>query len=587
MCGIFGIVKKEGHLLDDKKIYKMHKAQLHRGPDHFGYLKDGKVFLGNNRLSIIDLEQGNQPFYSSDRKIAVLQNGEIFNFVELQNELRGKGIKFDTSSDTEVILKLYEEYGIEMLNKLNGMFSISILDKKKQCLYLVRDRFGVKPLFYYKDSTEILFSSEIKSLLEVLKESSINKKALISYLKYNFVGGNESIFNNINSVKPGHYLKLNLKNNDLNEIDWWDQEKEIVKYQELLSLNSDIDLVREIIFDSIKIRMRSDVEYSAFLSGGIDSSIIVSQMNKITDTRFNTFTIGFNNSKYDESKFADEVAKELNVNHHCELINNDILEVWKDVLFYTEQPHGDASFMPMYLLSKLASKKDKVVLTGDGADEIFGGYDKYFHFNDEKNFLDDFTSESTLFKNSDIEQLGDFPNVKDVDIIRDLVNVDPLFNSGVLRDAPNMAMYLDVKFLLPNNNLIKPDRMGMAHSIELRSPFMDYRVVSLGLALRAEEKLKNKTSKYYLREAFKNDIPDLVSNRKKQKFIVPLNENKLNIEKFFKIIKNSKLSEIGITNDKFIENLYFNHLNNKSNNYRELRALAALSLWHDNFSKYI
>jgi asparagine synthase (glutamine-hydrolysing) len=586
MCGVFGIVKKGEDEISDYEMSAMHKAQIHRGPDHFGYFNNKGVFLGNNRLSIIDLENGNQPFYSDDKKIAVLQNGEIFNYVELQSELKGLGVNFQTDSDTEVILRLFEKFGISMLEKLNGMFSITIFDKKNNKLYLIRDRFGQKPLFYFEDNNKFIYSSEIKSILELGVSTSVNEKALVSFLKYNFVAGKETIFKSIYNVDPGNYIELNLKDNTYREVKWWNAETEVEKISSLLTKDNRIELIRDTIIDSIRIRMRSDVEYSAFLSGGIDSSIIVSQMNKITTNKFNTFTIGFGNSKFDESKIANEVAMQMNVNHRCENFNDNILDYWSEVLKFTEQPHGDVSFIPMYLLSKFASEKDRVVLTGDGADELFGGYNKYFEIRDDSDLETQFIESSTLFSDTEIKMLLGGQISSSVNVIRELIQNDSLLSNSVLEGNQNKSMYLDTIFLLPYNNLIKPDRMGMAHSIELRSPFMDYRNVALAFALKAEDKIANNTSKYIIRQAFKEDIPESVFRRDKQKFIVPLNENKVNIERFYKIIINSDLDQLGITNEKFIENLYLNHTSGKINHYRELRALAALSLWYNIYSKF-
>ena len=491
MCGIFGIIDKEGEEISIESMEKMHKAQLHRGPDHFGYLLDGNVFLGNNRLSIIDINNGNQPFYSDDRNIAVLQNGEIYNYKELQDQLIKEGVKFNTNSDTEVILRCYELYGISMLEKLNGMFAITIYDKSKSELYLVRDRFGQKPIFYCIDGNSIYFSSEIKSILETGFSTSVNLDAVVSFLRYNFVATKETIFKGIFNVEPGCYLKIDLKKNHSKEFKWWDLYDEISKRSSNIDEENVIEQVRDTVFDAIRIRMRSDVEYSAFLSGGIDSSIIVSQMNKVTNEKFNTFTVGFKNSKFDESEFANEIAKTLNVNHRCEFIENNVLDYWERVIYYAEQPHGDVSFIPMFLLSKFASEKDKVVLTGDGADEIFGGYDKYLSY--QESTKSKIIEDSILFQEKEIASLIDnYKSRRDSisNIMESKSNKDYFEKYGVA----NTSMLIDTVFLLPFNNLIKPDRMGMAHSVELRSPFMDYRVVSLALAVRSDVKLKNQIS---------------------------------------------------------------------------------------------
>lgn len=586
MCGIFGIIKNNGQCINDDEMQNMHIAQRHRGPDHFGYYQNEHIFLGNNRLSIIDLDSGNQPFYSVDKQICVLQNGEIFNYVELKSELRSRGIVFSTESDTEVILKLYEEFGISMIEKLNGMFSIVILDLRNNKLFLIRDRFGQKPLFYFTDNKQFVFSSEIKSILELGINTTLNFNALRSFLRYNFVAGKESIFKNVKSIDPGNYISLDINDITFEEKSWWDPISVISQYKDILSNNKRLELVKETVYDSIKIRMRSDVDYSAFLSGGIDSSIIVSQMNQVTSKKFNTFTIGFEDSKFDESQYANEVANQLNVNHRCEKVSNDILGFWDEVLNYTEQPHGDVSFIPMFLLSKFASERDRVVLTGDGADEIFGGYSKYSLFEDESDFEDQFRSTSELFSIEEINELIGNSIDDGPDFLSETIKKNTVLNSDILESNQNKAMYLDTIILLPYNNLIKPDRMGMAHSVELRSPFLDYRVISLAFAIKAEEKLKNNISKYILKEAFKDDIPSMVYRRDKQKFIVPLNENKLIIQFFYDTVKNSELLKEGVINKSFIDNLYLTSDSHNMHKYRKLRALTALVKWYDIYAKY-
>ena len=591
MCGIFGLVKKQNHRVIQDEMYLMHEAQIHRGPDNFGYFCNDNIFLGNNRLSIIDLSDGNQPFYSKDKNIIVLQNGEIYNYLELKDELVSNNINFETNSDTEVILRLYEQYNLSMLDKLNGMFSISILDFNNNKLHLIRDRFGQKPLYFYDNTEQFIFSSEIKSILDLGIKTSINKNALISYLNYNFVAGRETIYDGIKTVLPGNYLTLDIRDLYIKEYKWWKPEEEINYYQNLIFGNATKnlldDLVHDLVHDSIKLRMRSDVEYSAFLSGGIDSTIIVSQMNKLSNNKFNTLTIGFENSKFDESIFANEVANELNVNHTCKNVDRSLLSYWDDVLMYAEQPHGDVSFIPMYLLSKYASENDKVVLTGDGADEIFGGYSKYSLFCENKNLKELYKKSSTLFSDIEISKLLNINLNKNFDVLDNLVDSDTVISSDILLSNQNKAMYLDTIFLLPFNNLIKPDKMGMSHSLELRSPFLDYRVMSLALAIKSEDKIANGQSKYILRKAFKDDIPDIIFKRKKQKFIVPLEENDDTIEYFFNQINESNIILEQGLNRQFIENLYFEHTSKKNNNYRKLRAITALSKWYNYYSKYV
>ncbi|MBH9739841.1 asparagine synthase (glutamine-hydrolyzing) [Vibrio navarrensis] len=587
MCGIFGYFDFSNRSITDEIVRAMGEAIVYRGPDGMGYYHQYGRALGNQRLAILDLEHGQQPFYSDDQNIIVVQNGEIFNHVELAQQLRGSPFECKTTCDTEVLLRLYQKYGIDFISMLNGMFAISIYDKRIDTMYLIRDRIGEKPLYYANYNGMLAFSSEIKSILKVGIPRELNKRALDSYISYNYVVPPMTMFSGVEHVMPGSYLSIS--NSGIEEVYWWDVAG--IKSEEA-SEATWIEKLSTTLDDAVRLRLRADVPFGAFLSGGVDSSSVVGYMAKHLEKPVKTFSIGFHDEKYDESPYAEAAAKRFNTEHVCEKVEANLLNLWGKSTYHCDQPHGDVSFMPTYKVAELASKEVKMVLTGDGADELFAGYDKYKSFfgtdtdslNDEE-FQIKFLESISLFQQSAKSKLYS------KSMIEALVGIDShyfakqVFKKVKHQDRINQALYIDTKLLLPGNNLVKPDRMGMAVSIENRAPFLDFRMVELAFSIPGELKLRNGETKYIFKKTVSKLIGDDLAYRKKQMFTVPIGEwLKTDLKDMVcELLFSEKAKSRGIFNHDFVQELYEHHCKGISNNTREIRALMAVELWFREF----
>jgi asparagine synthase (glutamine-hydrolysing) len=584
MCGIFGYFDQQGRSLTSAQIQAMGEVISYRGPDGQGVFVELGLALGNQRLAILDVEHGEQPFISDDNKIVVVQNGEIFNHVELAEELKGTEFECKTHCDTEVILRLYEQQGIGFLSKLNGMFSIAIWDANQESLYLIRDRVGEKPLHYHYSNDQLVFGSEIKSILAAGIEKKLDHNALDSFLSFNYVVPPSTLFRDVKHVMPGTYIKATYQG--VEEVRWWELAK--VQLQEKTETQW-ITEFNHILDDSVRIRLRADVEFGAFLSGGVDSSCVVGLMSKHMSKPVKTFTIGFHDEKYDESPFAELAAIRFQTEHVAEKVEANLLDLWPKATYHCDQPHGDVSFLPTYKVAELASRKVKMVLTGDGADELFAGYDKYKSF-----FEDDYAASMTdsefrvnyldnisLFKSDAKSLLYSDDLKKKVSKNNAISYVAPLFNISQKMDRVNQALYIDTMLLLPGNNLVKPDRMGMAVSIENRAPFLDYRMVELAFSMPGSLKLQQGETKYIYKKAVADLIGTDLAYRKKQMFTVPISEwlkHDLK-EMVLDLLLSEKAIARGLFNKDYITCLYAEHCDGSANNTREIRALMALEIW--------
>jgi asparagine synthase (glutamine-hydrolysing) len=588
MCGIFGYFDSNKKTIPPNTLKKMGDVIKHRGPDGYGcyHDQDSAVALGNQRLAILDVEHGQQPFFTDDSSIIVVQNGEIFNHVELAQDLALDGHPCKTHCDTEVILRLYERDGIDGISKLNGMFAIAIYDKNIDTMYLIRDRVGEKPLYFSHDDGRVVFSSEIKSILQAVDKKSPNPEAINQFLAFNYVPPPLTIFDGVAHVMPGTYLKIT--NNSVEEFTWWDLSKIEGKNQ---TESEWIEDFNSILDDAVRIRLRSDVPFGAFLSGGVDSSSVVGLMSKHLDIPVNTFCIGFNDPKYDESPFAQDAANRFGTKHVLGKVKSNMIDLWPMTTYHCDQPHGDISFLPTYKVAQLAAKKVKMVLTGDGADELFAGYDKYRDFftddisklsdNEfQSKYLDNISlfnkeSRKQLFSNDFKQQLNDL----DVTSI-----IKPLFDKSKGMDRINQALYIDTMLLLPGNNLVKPDRMGMAVSIENRAPFLDYRMIELAFSMPGKLKLQQGETKYIYKKAVSSLIGEDLAYRKKQMFTVPVGEwFKTDLASMCEDLLLSKRTQARrLFNYDYVKKILRNHQNNVENNTREIRALMALEIWFRN-----
>jgi asparagine synthase (glutamine-hydrolysing) len=590
MCGIFGYWDRARRALPDDALKAMARKLAHRGPDDEGIRHQPRrgAAVGNRRLSIIDIAGGHQPFVSEDGQVAVVQNGEIFNYVELAAELRGQGVQLKTASDTEVILRLYEREGISCLGKLNGMFAIAIDDAREDAMYLVRDRIGVKPLYVADDGQRAVFASEIKAILPWTAASSdlsgVDLEAVHHYLSFNYIPAPWTIWRGVRHVMPGTWMKFTRAGVQTHR--WWNlaaQRERDHDYgewaQEFMS----------ILDDATRIRLRADVPWGAFLSGGVDSSTIVGLMARHVDRPVKTFCIGFADPRYDESAFAAEAARRFGCHHTSETAELNMLDRWPQVLHHLDQPHGDASFMPTLRVSELAARHVKVVLTGDGGDELFGGYDKYSNFfarpdaqslagdDFQRGYFDSISlftpqAKQALYQPAVASQLEGLDSFQ--------VAAKPWFDEAAHFDRLNQALYLDMQLLLSGNNLVKPDRMGMAVSIEARTPFLDWRMMEFAFRSRGATKLHAGDKKHWYKKAVTPLIGADLAYRKKQMFTVPVGEW-FRAESHVWLRQTLQASELlrSLVRPQAVETMLEQHRSGAVNFTRELRALAALALW--------
>ena len=597
MCGIFGYWNRRRQPLDDDALASMAQKLIHRGPDDEGIWHQPQrgVAIGNRRLSIIDIGGGHQPFVSDDGQIAVVQNGEIFNYIELADGLREQGVRLDTGSDTEVLLRLYEREGIGFVSKLNGMFAIAIDDARQDAMYLVRDRIGVKPLYLLDDGQQVLFASEIKAIMPVAQkrraQSAIDLVAIHHYLTFNYIPAPWTIYEGIKHVMPGTWMKFTRKPGAMGVETqrWWslaDQRAQDYSFGDWS------EQFMAILDDATRIRLRADVPFGAFLSGGVDSSTIVGLMARHVNRPVKTFCIGFEDPRYDESAFALQAAQRFGCDHTMEVAELNMLSQWPKVLYHLDQPHGDASFMPTLRVSELAAKHVKVVLTGDGGDELFAGYDKYAAFfarpdaqslsreDFQRQYFDSISlfspeAKNALYQPKVREQLAGIDSFEQA--------AKPWFDEAQHFDRVNQALYLDMQLLLSGNNLVKPDRMGMAVSIEARTPFLDYRMMELAFRSRGATKLSPKgDKKHWFKKAAAPLIGEDLAHRKKQMFTVPVGDwfRGASYPWLKETLQKSELLK-SILLAQEVDLMLDRHKTGSANYTRELRALAALALWDE------
>jgi len=595
MCGIFGYWDRARRPLGDTSLSAMAHSLVHRGPDDEGIWHQPQrgVAIGNRRLSIIDIGGGHQPFVSGDGQIAVVQNGEIFNYVELAAELRAQGVQLKTGSDTEVILRLYEREGIACLSKLNGMFAIAIDDARQDALYLARDRIGVKPLYVADDGQRMLFGSEIKAILRAKNAETIawqahpaiDLAAIHHYLSFNYIPAPWTVYEGVRHLMPGTWMKFS-RSGHVETRRWWSLADQ---REQDYSFDGWAEEFFAILDDATRIRLRADVPWGAFLSGGVDSSTIVALMARHVREPVKTFCIGFEDPRFDESSFALQAAQRFGCEHTHEIAELNMLERWPQVLWHLDQPHGDASFMPTLRVSELAAKQVKVVLTGDGGDELFAGYDKYASFFGRTGVA---ALADAMFQRRYFDSISLFtPEAKNAlyrpEIRARLAGIDsfteaakPWFDEAVHFDRVNQALYLDMQLLLSGNNLVKPDRMGMAVSIEARTPFLDWRMMEFAFRSRGSTKLAGGDKKHWYKKAVAPLVGEDLAYRKKQMFTVPVGEwFRDELHGWLKgVLKDSELVQ-QLCDPAVIDAMLTRHGDGSANFTRELRALAAVGLW--------
>ena len=598
MCGINGIITKEKD--KEKLIKQMNDRIIHRGPNAEGFYVDETLALGHRRLSIIDINGGNQPIYNEDKSIIIVYNGEVYNYRELKKEL--KNYKFTTKSDTEVILHGYEEWGYDIVNKLRGMFAFCIYDKNKEELFIARDHFGIKPLYYYQNKEIFMFASEIKSFLDIPGfKKELNKEMLGAYLTFSFTPGSNTFFKDVYKLSPGHYMTVNTKTKKI----------KITKYFTLKFSKTEKDyesIVEDIskaMKESVKYHLISDVEVGSFLSSGIDSSYLVSIARPEK-----TYTVGYENKKYSEINYAKDLTDRLGIkNISSKISKEEYMKAISDVFYHMDEPTTDACSIAVYFLSKLASKDVKVVLSGEGADEFFGGYNSYDDnpYTKLPLFLRKMIAHccKILPKNKYTKYLirrGKSLEDSYVSInrnfyddeLKDILKVDDyLKNKDILKDTYkeykneselNKKLAIDIRYWLTDNIMLIVDKMTMAFSIESRVPFTDIEIFKLASTLPKEYKIKNKTTKAALRDAAKKDIPNESYKKKKLGFPVPIREW-IKEDDFYEEIKRAFSLEIAdelFKKDAIIK-LLDEHKNGIKDNYRRIWAIYSFIKWYEVF----
>ncbi len=568
MCGIVG-----GYALQENSKKKLDNISLaistlsKRGPDSNGIYTHNDTALAHTRLAIIDTSSlAQQPFTDRSGDFTIVFNGEIFNYKELKKELLNKGYQFKSESDTEVLLNLYIEEQELCLNKLNGFFSFVIYNKRKNELFMARDRFGIKPFFYSISDNFFCFASEIKALLKFGLDKTINKAALMQYFHLNYIAGTHSIFNEIKKLAPGHFAKLTKK--DFKIQAYYKLQLNEQSYSFNNNFETSCKTLYKLLDESVQLRMIADVPLGSFLSGGIDSSIITALASKHTN-QLNTFSIGFKDEPFfDETKYAQIVAKKFHTQHTAFMLsNNELYENLHNMLEYMDEPFADSSALNVYILSMYTRKKVTVALSGDGSDEMFAGYNKhaalYKTIHSRKltaglKYFSPLLAALPQSRNSKItniirqlHKLSDGANLNDKErywqwagfynynLLRNLFHPDFMNKFSIEMyeqekkyllsafDNPNQItineiLLTDIKMVLDGDMLPKVDRMSMANSLEVRSPFLDYRVVDFVFSLPSHFKINSKNRKIILKETFKNELPIEIFQRSKKGFEVPL-----------------------------------------------------------------
>ncbi len=628
MCGICGIAYNDPERSVNKSVLKrMCDSITHRGPDDEGQAIIHSVGLGMRRLSIIALSTGHQPLSNEDSTITIVFNGEIYNYREIRKDLEGLGHQFRTNSDTESIVHGYEEWGDGVCERLNGMFGFALWDQRQAKLFLARDRLGIKPLYYYQDNEKFIFGSEIKAILKFPGlQKTIDPMALNNFLSFEYIPSPRSIFKEIRKLESGHWMTW--KRGRINSQSYWKLEPGENLWEEKDARERLVELLK----DSVRLRLVSDVPLGAFLSGGIDSSILVSQMAALMNTPVKTFSIGFEESSYNELRYARSVAKKYHTDHHeFTLKEADALDLTDNLVTYLDEPFGDFSIFPTYLVSRMARDHVTVCLSGDGGDELFAGYDtyrahlfdrKYYHLlpkavkkyifnplansisptekkkgaiNSFKRFIEGTRLPKSLLHTRWMIFLQEFERKQLLsDEIFTEIETEDMYDfihrhagiDGSLDDITRTG-YVDVKTYLVDNILVKVDRMSMATSLEARVPYLDHRIVEFAFTLPPHYKMRGRNTKILLKKTFWDYLPSEVQNRDKQGFSIPIKNwigNELK-PKMLDLLDPRRLDQEGFFQSRYVLKLVDEHLKGIENHSHKLWALMVFQQWFDIYGR--
>lgn len=622
MCGIAGIVGKRGESrIEVETIHRMCQAIVHRGPDDEGIFVKHATGLGMRRLSIIDLAGGHQPVFNEDQSIWVVFNGEIYNFQELRKELEGHGHRFYTHTDTEVIVHLYEEFGENCAHKLRGMFAFAVYDERKDLLLLVRDRLGKKPLHYALQNERFLFASEIKAILAVAPElATIDNQGLLQYMHFGYIPDPATSFESIRKLPPGHHLTF--KNGEIRVQQYWDLPRYGTHSPK--SEEECLEQLENLLAEAVRIRMIAEVPLGALLSGGTDSSTVVALMARSSSRPVKTFSIGFRDAQFNEAPYARIVAKAFGTEHHELILEPNVVETVETLARSLEEPFGDSSMLPTYYVSCHARKHVTVVLSGDGGDEIFAGYDRYrihsererynivpqwmgrayrrhiyprlpastrgrkFAYNvllpareryvDMVSFLPGFERDIPLLSREFRASLQDIEDPQEL--------MFRYFDRASAGDVLSRIQYVDTKTYLVEDILTKVDRMSMATSLEARSPLLDHVVVEWATGLTPDWKLRGSQQKYILRKlAERVGVPREVLYRPKRGFSLPLvrwmrNEMK---DLILTVLTEPRTVQRGYFDPKGVQRLLDEHFSGRRDHADSIWRVLMFELWHRHF----
>ncbi len=627
MCGICGYYQFEKEA-DAGTLKKMNDQIVHRGPDDEGFFQKENIGLAARRLSIIDLATGHQPLSSQSGNSWITYNGEVYNFSELRSELVQRGYAFRSQSDTEVVVNLYEEFGLEFVKKLRGMFAFAIYDQKNRRLILARDHIGKKPLYYcQKKNGNLVFASEIKSILQYPGvDRDVDHEALDFFLTLEYIPAPYSILTSVKKLPAGHMLVY--ENGKAAISEYWDVRPGVspggfpAAREEFLAL----------LEESVRLRMISDVPLGAFLSGGIDSSAIVATMARISTIPIKTFSIGFEEKSYSELPYSRLVAAKFKTDHQEKTLSADIHALVLQLAEILDEPLGDFSNFPTYLVSRTAREKVTVALSGDGGDEIFGGYEHYLAqklarfvdlsplrplrtlagqamrllppsqlkkglVNRAKRFGEGFVNSAAnrhfrwmLFLTRQQKARFYSPDFLQESFLQDLPQREPFrefFKRSRQFPGINQDLYLDLKTYLTDDIMVKVDRMSMAASLETRAPLLDFKLVEFAFSLPPEWKVRGNTGKWFFKKAMTGILDQKILNRQKQGFSIPIKNwlrNELK-ELMLETLSERKISALGFFNAAYVQTMIREHLQNRENHSHRLWALMQFHLWHDHFGK--
>lgn len=619
MCGIYGELRRTGDRPVGAAIHRALAVMAHRGPDDAGVWAGGEVALGSCRLSIIDLPGGGQPIWNEDRSVAIVYNGELYNFMELRVQLERRGHAFRTRTDTEVVVHAYEEWGPGCLHRFNGMFAFGIWDTKERKLFLARDRLGEKPLYYRVEPDRLLFASEIKAILaDADVPRDVDPRGLVNYLTWGHAVAPRTLFKDTFKLLPGHYLVA--RGGDIEVHEYWDVDG--TEQEDDGDGEEPVGRLRWLLADSVRRRLVADVPVGAFLSGGVDSSAVVALMARYSPGRVKTFSIGFPTARgYDERADARRVAEHFGTDHHeLRLEHADLVKTLRTLVYHYDEPFADSAAFPLYFLSRFARQQVKVVLSGEGGDELFGGYRRYVADQLAAPFqrLPPWLREQWLRRG--LETLPRLRRLKRA--VRTLGVADParryagwlevftaemraeLVGTALAGDAGgydpveiyerhyqgldgstdhlNRLMYVDLKTWLADTYLEKTDKATMAASLEGRLPLLDHRLVELAFRIPGRDKIRGWSTKRILRRALRGLVPEAVLRKRKRGLAVPTDPwFRGELRDFaFEVLLDGSSRRRGLVNQRVVERLWKEHESGRQVWDEQLWVLLNLELWH-------